>query len=140
MISYMQAFSVKDSEYSTESGFTVLEVIVALALFGVVLSSTGAAFLKMAQYNSAMEVRSSAIGAAQQVLDSMRQLDPSTMPTSGTDAPIPIAVDKRTFNVTVTYCNNASHCADSGSRMLTVEVFYNNIVVFNVDTVYTKLR
>ena len=122
-----------------EGGFTLLEVMVAISLMGIMLSGLPAAFISFSQYNSRMELRTQALAAAQQVLDDVRMDDPQSLPSSGSTSESKV-VDGRTFDVIVNFCDNPTWC-DTNSRHLSLEVDYNGqLSIVEVETVYTKLR
>lgn len=121
-------------------GFTLLEVLIALLIFSVVLSTMIAVFCSHIQRNTRSEQKTAAMAAAQHVLDQLRLADPTTMPSSGTSDPENITVDGKTFQVTTTYCENAAFCTTNNNRHIKVEVKYNSESLFALETVYTLLR
>ncbi len=129
------------SLHNTRSkGFTVLEVLVALALLAVVIASASSSLVTHQSYNHDGEVRSEAAIAAQTVLDEIRQLDIKTLPTSGFENPrIKTLNSNRPYSVVVTYCANLTLCSSNTVRHLSVEVKHRDKVVYNTETVFTDL-
>ena len=121
------------------AGFTLLEVMVAMLLFLVVSATMASTFVSHLKHNTDTEVRSGAVALAQRRMDELRLQDPPTMPTSGTTA-VTQSAGGRDYSVSTTYCENASLCATANNRHLTVRVSYENSVVFQTETVYTRLR
>jgi len=122
-----------------ERGFTLMEVLLALALVGTVVLGVVPAFIACKDSNSRNEVRSAAAAAGQAVLEAHRRLDPAAFPSSGSSATEVVTVGRRDFEVITYYCVEPTWC-DTQSRHLLVEVGFGNEVVFTVETVFTKLR
>ena len=123
-----------------QSGFSLIEVMVAMVIFGVVSASMAPVFMNHLKFNTAMEVRSGAYAAAQQVLDDLRSQDPSSMPSSGSSAATSVPAGDRIYSVVTSYCLQASYCASANIRHLKVEVSYKGNLVYSVETVFTKLH
>ena len=121
-------------------GFTLLEVLVALGMLALVSSAVAPAFLRYMQHNTRMELKSGAIQASQAVLDRLRLIDPSTLPDDGGDATRTVEVGERDFGVDVSYCTLAEYCPSSNTRHIKVEVTYRGEKIYEVQTIYTKLR
>lgn len=137
---YSSGTTVEPEESTCVGGFTILEVIVAMGMLGVVLVSTGNAFISISGQNSAMEVRSAAINAAQMTLDDLRQQSPTSLPDSGSAAPTTVTVENKEFTVLVHFCRNTDFCTSASTRHIVVEVEHKTKEVFSVETVYTQLR
>jgi len=125
---------------SNQRGFTLLEVLTALVIFGVVSSGMAAAFVTHLSFNYESKLRSNAIAAAQQVMDELRLEDPATLPTSGYGTTQTVTVDGFAFDVTPEYCSNASYCISMQSRHIRIEVDYEGELLYGLETVYTQLR
>jgi len=123
-----------------KKGFTLLEVVFSLALFGLTISALSPAFLSYLEYISDSELRTEAVAAAQQVLDDLRFEEPPDMPLSGSDDAVDITIGDHTFEVVVTYCAEASFCVSNNTRHLSVDVTYFDREMYHVETVYTQLR
>lgn len=121
------------------NGLTIVETIVALAILGVVLSFVVPSFVTNLQISSRTELRGTAVAVAQQVLEGLRQVDPTTLPSTGNSAPQSITVQGRTFQAVTTYCAQASFCSAS-ARHVRVAVSYNGSQLYVAETVYTKLQ
>ncbi len=120
-------------------GFTLIELMFSLLLFGVTASAMTSGFRAMQQQNLQNEVRSGAIGAAQQVLDELRLTDPTTLPTNGS-ASQNITYGARTYTVTTSYCALSSYCTSSSIRQIRLGVTYDGQTRYQVDTVFCQLR
>ncbi len=120
-------------------GFTLIELMFSLLLFGVTASAVTYGFRAMSQQNTQSEVRSGAIGAAQQVLDELRLTDPISLPTNGSTSQN-ITYGARTYTVTTSYCALASYCTSSSIRQIRLGVSYNGQTRYQVDTVFCQLR
>ncbi len=123
-----------------ESGFTLLEVMAAMLVFGLVLGGMAPVFGSVLKRNSDMEIRGGSIAAAQQVLDTLRLTDPNLLPSSGSSPTQTITIDGRDYLVTTTFCLEASFCSSANTRHITVGVTYKGEATFAVETVFTQLR
>ncbi len=126
--------------YLKQRGFTLLEVMISLFIFSIVLTGMSRAFIQNIRANTSTQIRTEAIGAAQQVLDNVRLQDISALPTSGSSAPQSVVVGNHTYTVVIKYCLDVTMCALTSTRHLTVDVDYNSERVFETETVFTQLR
>jgi prepilin-type N-terminal cleavage/methylation domain-containing protein len=120
-------------------GFTLLEVLVAMGLLGMLLAGVVPVFFSLMAVNTRNEERSGAVAAAQQVLEELRQQDPGTLPDSGSTGPHVVPVDRRAFEVTNWYCLASEYC-DDNSRHVLIEVRYGGRTFFSAESVLTQLR
>ena len=123
-----------------QKGFTLIEVMVAMLIYGLALGAMAPVFVAHTQYNTRAELRTGALNAAQQVLDVYRVEDPTTLPTSGNATPEDVVIENRTYTVTTYFCQTADYCASGNNRHLTVDVAYQNEVIYSVETVFTRLQ
>jgi type II secretory pathway pseudopilin PulG len=127
------------TEAGRERGATLVEALVALAILGVALTGILPSFITQLQSNTRSEERTSAVVAAQLVMDFHRLEDPEAMPTTGTSAPQLVTIGGLEYEVTTRYCVEPAFCGDE-SRHLVVEVHRLGRKIFDVETVYTQLR
>ena len=120
-------------------GFTLLEVLVALSILGIVSAGLVPNFIRQLKFNTQSEVRAEAIEAAVRVLDLLRLADPTGLPSSGSSDQAIVSIGDRDFGVTTAYCPETTYCT-SNTRHLRVLVAYKNDQVYTVDTVFTKLK
>jgi prepilin-type N-terminal cleavage/methylation domain-containing protein len=120
-------------------GFTLTESLLALTLLGLALAAIMPAFLVHTGVNTLCEERSGAVAAAQESLESLRQLDPVTLPSSGSSDVALISVGDRDYEVVVHYCTRDELCG-TDKRHVILEVFHGGYTVYTVETVYTRLR
>lgn len=123
-----------------ERGFTLLEVMAAMLVFGLVLGGMAPVFGSVLKRNTDMEIRGGSIAAAQQVLDTLRLVDPNLLPSSGSNPAETVTIDGRDFLVTTTFCLEASFCSSINTRHLSVNVTHRGETTFEVETVFTQLR
>lgn len=123
-----------------ESGFTLVEVLAALAIFGLIVAGMGPIFLQQLAHNRSAELITEGMGAAQIVLDRLRTQDPATLPTTGFGTATTVVVGTHSFTVTPSYCENASFCTSTTVRHIVARVTYNGKQVFQTQTVYAQLR
>lgn len=122
-----------------ERGMTVVEALVAIAILGVAMAAVMPAFVIQVHVNTDNELRSGAVAAAQQVMESLRLDDPASMPESGFTGPLTINAGSRQYEAFVRYCRRSDYC-NAGSRNLVVEVYFDDRLVYSVETVFTQLR
>lgn len=128
------------SRVKQQNAFTMIEVLAAMMLFGLIAAGIAPAFIDFTKHNTAVDLRTEALAAAQQKLDELRFDNPQSMPTSGTTGPETYVVNSRTFEINTTYCENAAFCPTNNTRHIKVEVLYNDQELVQVETVYTALR
>jgi prepilin-type N-terminal cleavage/methylation domain-containing protein len=125
---------------NNSKGFSLIEVMASLSIFAIVMAGAVPAFILNLKYNTLSELRSSAAIAAQLKLGQLRFEDPQDMPSSGTSASEDVEVGSKTFQVTTSYCANATYCTTINNRHITVNVSYHGNEQYSVQTVFTKLR
>jgi len=127
------------SNQDSQSGFTMLEILISMVLFGIVSTAMAQAYIGQMRANSRSETRSQALQAATRVLDYTRTLDPASLPSSGSSSPQTVQVNDKSFIVTLYYCRLAALCSAT-SRNVAAEVYYRNNKVYEVSTVFAQLR
>ena len=120
-------------------GFSLLEVLLALGLLGVVLVVVIPAFFAFLEANSQNEVRSGAMATAQQVMEALREEDPAALPSSGASPIQLVNVGGREYDAVTRYCVEAAYC-DSTTRHLLVEVSFGGNVIYTVESIFTQLQ
>lgn len=125
---------------NNNQGFSLLEVLAALSIFGLLAAGMGPIFMQQLSHNRLAEVKTEAMGAAQIVLDRIRTQDPATLPSTGSGSAQSVVVGARTYSVTPSYCEDNSFCTSSNVRHVRVRVHYNGQQVFVTQTVYAQLR
>lgn len=121
-----------------DSGVTIIEAIIGLAILGIGLAFIVPGFSSSLLINNRTETRFQAAIVAQKELENARIKDVISLPTSGQTTPTTVSSGGRSFNVITKYCAITTLCG-AGSRHLRVEVSYDSETVFSVDTVYTQL-
>lgn len=122
-----------------EGGFTLVEMLLALLVLGLMMSVVLPAIGSNAAINTRSELRTQASLAAQRVLDEARTRDPVSLPMSGSAPPALVNVGGRTFQVTLSYCTVPAYCSGS-ARQLRAGVSLNGADVLGVETVYTSVN
>lgn len=123
-----------------ERGFTIIEVMVALGMFGIVSAMMATTMVQLQRANYENEVRSGAYAAAQLVLDDLRSQNIAELPTFGSSAVQNVVISGKTYAVTPSYCITASQCPSVNVRGIRVSVSHKNRVRYMVDTVYARLQ
>lgn len=125
---------------SNQNGYTILEVLVAVAILAIVISYSSTAVVNQVGANYRAVVRSEAAQAAQSVIDDLRNMDVPSMKTTGADPAINITVNAgRTYSVVVEYCKNTTYCTSSEARHVAVSVNHGGKDVYNTETVFTGI-
>ncbi len=119
-------------------GFSLLEVLTALALVAVAAAGILPAFVVHLNSNTRSEVRAGAVLAVERAMEALRLENPADLPTSGQSAPQLITVAGREYQVIVRYCVKDDYC-NTGARHLEVEVSHGGRAIYAVETVYTQL-
>lgn len=126
--------------FRKQGGFTLIEVLFSITLFGVILIGLIPAFVFQLRMNTLSELRSNAAMAAQAKLDELRFTNITDIPASGSSAEEDIAIGDRVFQVITHYCETAAYCATGNNRQVRVAVTYNGEPQYAVETVYTRLQ
>jgi type II secretory pathway pseudopilin PulG len=121
-----------------ERGATLLEVLVAIGIFGVTSMCVAKAFVFHLSTNTVSEQKTAAYQAAQQRLDRVRVDDPGNLPNSGSTTET-ITIGTRPFSVRTSYCLKSSYCT-TNTKHLEVRVSYKGRELYAVETVYAQLR
>ena len=121
------------------TGFTLSEALIALALVAMVAIAVVPIFVMHMDTNTRDEIRTGAIGAAQERLEALRLEPPASLPESGSTAPQLVEVDGRSYEVVTHYCELDMYCDPGRSRQIRVEVRFDGRMIYDVETVYTEL-
>ena len=121
------------------AGFTLVEALIAMALVGMVLVAMLPAFFTYFDSNTRNEERTGGVEAAQYVIETLRRVDPATLPTSGSTSPQVVPVGERSYEVVTHYCTDSSFCT-ANARHLLIEVRLGGVEIFSAETVYTQLE
>jgi prepilin-type N-terminal cleavage/methylation domain-containing protein len=129
-----------------QQGFTLLETLVAMLVLLAALAGVVPLFMTYRLSIINNEEETGAIYISEQLMDQIRQVDASTMPTGGSYTALPSGVSieevdhlGKTYNPTITYCQNSTFC-DTNSRHILIEVNRNGDEIYEVETVYTKFE
>ena len=120
-------------------GYSLLEVLISLAIFSIVFTVMSPAFVSQLKGNRFSQLKMEAIQAANTVIDQKRLIDPALMPVSGDETAITVPVNNKNYSVLVTYCSDSTYCTSNTIRQLRFIVSYNNENVFETETVFTQL-
>ena len=120
-------------------GFTLLESVISLAILSITLVGMLPAFQTFMDANTLSEERSNALAAAQEVMETLRHKDPSSLPSSGSSAIEAVQVGSHEYEVVTHFCQNSSYCG-SDIRHITVEVSFAGKSVYTIETVFTRLH
>lgn len=121
-------------------GITLIETIVALAVIGIALAAIVPAFTNYARVNNNSDLRTGAITAGQQVMESLRQRTFANWPENGTTETIDAG--SRNYQVTINFClAGAGGCLSEGQmRHIRLEVRNGDKVYYELETIYTAIN
>lgn len=123
------------------SGFTLIEVLVAIAIMGVALSAATSAILTYMRANYSGELIFEGAQAAQSVIDFLRYEEVESLPASGTDPVRTISINNlRDYDVYVTYCADPTYCTSNSVRQLVLRVEHDGTKVYETETIFTQLE
>lgn len=121
-----------------ESGFTLIEALVAITIVVVIVMAVMGLFTSAYSLNHRAERKTGAVLVAQREMDSLKALDPDTLPKSGTQTKT-ASEQGREYEVRLTYCSTPAYCVP-GSRSVAIEVRDGDRVAFSGETVYTQVQ
>jgi type II secretory pathway pseudopilin PulG len=151
-------------------GFTLVEAIVGLVMFGAALGGLLPLIMVSRTLALQSDSRVGAIAVAQQVMDSLRQIDVTCIPSTGTnvtklpdracpttptstgDSIASLPYKGKTYSATVTYCANSSTYCDTTTRLIRVRVFQDGNTadvparpatatpIYQLETIYARLQ
>jgi prepilin-type N-terminal cleavage/methylation domain-containing protein len=151
----------KSQNSSQQSGFSLLESVIALTTLGVCLAYAMPLFLYAKVNNSKSEIRTGALIVAQRVFDSVRSQPITSLPTNDgelspasgstpTSNPrlLPISADTtamgREYQATIVYCQNNSttvpRICGTNYRQFQVQVSYKGKNVYDLQGTYTQFK
>lgn len=122
-----------------ESGFSLMEVLVAMGLFSIAATAAVPAFVGHLKHNTIWERKTGAVSAVTTVLEELRVGSPTDLPLTGDADPTIVEVGGREFEVVLSYCENSSRCA-AQAREITARAYYKDELMYEVVTVYAQLR
>lgn len=122
------------------SAFTIVEVLVAIFILVILMSTILPIFLGNAQANHKNETESQANVAISTVIDDLRTQTVASLPTTGKQTK-QTTVNGKTYTVEVEYCRVSTHCTTS-SRMLTARVYQGTTttVLSSAETIFTEVN
>ena len=122
-----------------ELGFTLIETLVALVIVGLAIAAASQTLALNLQSNRRAEVLFEGAQAAQAVIDDIRGEPVDMLPESGTEGVRKITSNtRRTYDVYVTYCADATYCTSPTMRQLDVDVEYQGAQIYHTQTVFTQ--
>lgn len=133
-------FRMLRTSRTDNKGLTLVEALVSLLIFFVAAASIVPVFLNYTISTINNERRTGGIAVAQQVLDGLRQVDPTTLQATGSDTLADVSYLGKTYTPIVTYCQNPAFCTNPDSRHITLQVFHNGNEIYQAETVFTNLQ
>ncbi len=144
------------SKTMNQAGFSIIEMLVALVILGVALTSILPVFINYATVNRNTEIRAEAVSAAERVMDGLRQRSfnqwgdfETVMERDGVEVatgdPNDTTDNGRTYEVAMEWCNQPetglSLCDANGQqRHVRVNICLNSQLQYSVTTVFTSVQ
>ncbi len=123
---------------SNQRGFTLLEVLVSLSILAIALSSLMPVFASLSKFNTQMDFKTKAIAAGQERMESIRESDHSTIPTSGS-VDTNHVIDGTPLLLTTTYCETSSFCTGD-NKHISIDIIHNGNKIHELETVFTNFE
>ncbi len=122
---------------TAEKGIGLIEALMALVVIIIATATILPTFISFAKANTASDIRTGAVDAAEWVLERYRFEEISQL--NRDDYEETILVSSREYEVLTTFCEDQSFCDDQTVQIV-VEVSYNDKIYYKVQTVYTDLK
>ncbi|PTA67773.1 type II secretion system protein [Deinococcus arcticus] len=132
------------SEAQVQAGFTVVELLIALAILGVAMSTVISAMLANTSLNTRVERQANAVRVSEQVMESYRQrTDYAALQFN--DLSQTVVMNGQTYTANTDFCpndlpqatKNSMPCS-STSVYIRVEVKHGNTVLHRAETYFTQ--
>lgn len=143
------------NKHVRNSGFSILEMLVALVILGIALVSILPVFVNYANVNRRTEIRAEAVSVAEGVMDGLRQRNFSQWNAFKTTVErdgVKVATgeaneatdDGRTYAVAIDWCDpnlDLTLCDSSGQQQhVRVAVSFSGQQQYSVTTVFTNIQ
>jgi general secretion pathway protein I len=122
-----------------DSGFTLVEALVAIAILGIALVGVLPTFQTFVDANELSEERSNALAAGQVVMEALRREQPASLPKTGSSSVQTVSVGDHAYEIVAHYCQKTQYCTTT-SRHIVVEVSFAGETIYSLETVYTRLN
>jgi len=124
--------------FKSYKGFTLIETLVALLIFGIAVAIMIPLFYEQRLKNNTSQIRTEAVAFSQEILDGLRQQDVANLPATGSQTRTK-AVMGENYTATITYCEVPANCSDS-SRQIKLQINRYGTIVYEMQTVFTRLQ
>jgi type II secretory pathway pseudopilin PulG len=125
------------SKHKRIEGFSLVEAVVGMVMFLSAAAGLMPLIIISRTFSLQSDSRIGAIAVSQQLMDTLRQADVATLPSSGTATTLPsgdsiasLPYKGRTYSATITYCENTTLC-DSATRQIKVKIYHDGNTVAN---------
>lgn len=119
-------------------GFTLTEVLVTIFLIGIIVVAVLSLMTQAFSLNQKADDKGQAILLAQQELDLLKHVSPTSLKATGDDQR-DVTFNGRAFQVRRTYCATPAYCT-SDQRSVRIDVLRNTQLLFTGETVLAELR
>lgn len=124
-----------------DSGFSLMEVLVAVAILSITTASLTSGFVNNSKMNTKSEIKTEAIQVAQMILDELRVNRMVSLGLTGM-LTYDYEMGDRSYQIDVELCAAPQYCppvTTPSTRHLTVNVSYEGNHIYEIQTVYTDL-
>ncbi|ULH17280.1 type II secretion system GspH family protein (plasmid) [Deinococcus sp. KNUC1210] len=126
-----------------QAGFTLVELLVSIAILAVLMSTLISAFLFNAGLNTKSEMRSAAVRVAVNIVENYRNDNTyDSLPLNGATQTSNVTESGRTFRVVTTFCPPdmpSEMVCSSSARFIRVEVYNGTTEIYQTDSYFTQL-
>jgi type II secretory pathway pseudopilin PulG len=144
----------------SNQGFTLVEAVVGMVMFAAAAAGLVPLIMVSRAATLQSDSRIGAIAVSQQIMDSLRQADTTSLPSSGTVTTLPnqnadsiasLPYKGKTYSATITYCETSTYC-DTATRHIKVKVYQDGDTatiptrpsdakpIYQLETIYARLQ
>ncbi|MVN88173.1 prepilin-type N-terminal cleavage/methylation domain-containing protein [Deinococcus sp. HMF7620] len=132
------------SNQSTQAGFTIIELLIALAILGIAMTTVMSALLANTSLNTKMERQANAVRISEQTLEAYRQrTDYAALQKN--DLSDTVTMNGQSYTVVTDFCPNDLTTAtktalpcNNTSVYIRVEVKYGTTILHRAETYFTQ--
>lgn len=122
-----------------QSGFTIIEALMAVAVLGIIVAGIVPAYSHYSQLNTRSELKSSAAAMAQEQMEKMRRLDFSMWEASGHTETKSMGGREFTMVVSHSQYKPDDGTTISGAKKIHTKISSGDRLIYEVTTIYTQL-
>jgi Tfp pilus assembly protein PilV len=131
---------------SSQKGLTLIEAIIATLFFGVTVSVVLPGFMNFQTSTLRNEGELGAVAVSQQILDELRRVEVTSLPSSGTTTTLPSGASTtklylgKEYSAAISYCPRIPTDCDANTRQIQVQVSLHGKPIYTVETLFAKFE